>query len=57
MLLLIGDRRDEKAISIALIESAQSKPVDLPDLIASETRSEIKNEPSRLINHTEAVSS
>jgi lipopolysaccharide/colanic/teichoic acid biosynthesis glycosyltransferase len=57
MLLLTGDRRDEKAISIALLDSSCSEPVDLPGSTMSEARSEIKNEPNELINRTEAVSS
>jgi lipopolysaccharide/colanic/teichoic acid biosynthesis glycosyltransferase len=55
MLLFTGDRRDEKAIVAAAQEAAQTGPVDFQEAIESKT--EIKNEPTGLIDRIEAVSS
>ncbi len=53
MLLFTGDRRDEKAITTASLDIAQSEPIGLPLSIGS--KAEMKNEPSGLISRTEAV--
>ena len=55
-MLLFGDRRNEKAISMALLDSSHGEPADLPNSIVSQAQSEIKNESSGLNNRIEAVS-
>ena len=60
MLLFTGDRRDEKAIAMAMRDIAQSEPAGLPESGLPESigsKAEIKNEPGGLINRVETVSS
>jgi lipopolysaccharide/colanic/teichoic acid biosynthesis glycosyltransferase len=56
MLFITGDRRDEKAIALALLECARVEPAGSPDAADSGVRAETKNEPTRLIKYAETAS-
>ncbi|MGA3310829.1 MAG: sugar transferase [Xanthobacteraceae bacterium] len=52
LMLLIGDRRDEKAISMALVEKVQGEMVNVSDTITSSVK---KEQPRGFIKHAEAA--